>query len=150
MNEQQVEIPQYEPDDDSVAISRRTWAEVASEGTHNATILSVENLGMVRDNFGLKETMQVMFQMNDQTDEDGEPVKIWQRWKKSLNDESSLLKFLTMIGVRVPRNTPFSIRKALVGWTGDVEVKRTRDPKGRLHAEIKLPRKKEVKVEGGL
>lgn len=83
-----------------VVVKKKVY-EKASEGIHNVTITSVEDLGNVETQHGTKQMVRVTFTCEDQKDKAGNKVDIWQRFNATLSAKSNLTKFLNQIGYTV-------------------------------------------------
>ncbi len=73
--------------------------EPASEGLHEAEIVSIKEL-QLQTQFGVKDTIQIIWITLDQKGTDGKYLSICQRFGKSLHEKSDLRRFLTSCGLR--------------------------------------------------
>jgi len=71
--------------------------EIADEGTHDATLAEIRELGKVETGFGTKEKLLFIWELEDQFDSKGEPIRIFQRFNKSIHPKAALYKAVRSI-----------------------------------------------------
>ena len=69
------------------------------EGTFAGTILSIEDKGVVKSQYGEKQKISIQIQSDDQVKEDGTPLSIW--------------KWVNVSGS--PKSALYSLRRSLLG-----------------------------------
>jgi hypothetical protein len=106
--------------------------ELASEGTHAAKLEEVRDLGEVETGFGKKQKVLFIWEMMDQTDQRGFPVKVFERFTRTLHEKGLLAKRLKQMLEKVPPEIDLT---EPVGWQGDVVVQHN-DTGDEIYANI--------------
>jgi hypothetical protein len=70
--------------------------ELPDEGTHKATLKAIEDLGLVKSKFGIKDKALLIFE-TDQADREGKPRKAFKRYTKTLHPKGALRKAVRAI-----------------------------------------------------
>jgi hypothetical protein len=75
--------------------------ELPDEGVHNVVISEVVDLGLVETKFGTKDRVRIVFEVTDQNDSEGNPLKLFVSANKVLSPKSTLGILLNDLGVVV-------------------------------------------------
>jgi hypothetical protein len=108
--------------------------EKATEGVHQVVITEIKDLGLVETSFGTKDRVRIIFECQDQTDIEGQPVQIPLTATKSLHSKSTLGTLLS--DLKVPVGAEFDLED-LVGLKAQVIVKHNAGSDGKVYANIK-------------
>lgn len=107
--------------------------EIAAEGTHEATLQEIRELGKVETSFGAKEKLLFIWEV-EQVDSKGEPVKVFQRFTKSLHPKAALYKAVRSITGEDPGDE-FDLSK-LIGTSVQLVIQHNESDDGVIYANV--------------
>ena len=107
--------------------------ELPDEGIHDVTVAEVLDLGLTETTFGTKDRVRVVFEVQDQNDSEGNPIKVFFTATKSLHKKASLRNLLEQL--QVPVGTEFDLED-IVGLKTQAIIQHNEGSNGRTYANI--------------
>jgi hypothetical protein len=103
--------------------------ELANEGLHNCTVLSVDDLGNQTGEFGTAgRTVRITYRIDDQDTVHGLPIEVRDQYSvERFNPRTKLGKLLIEAGLQFARRERFDLKK-LVGKKLLVVIEQREDP----------------------
>jgi len=106
--------------------------ENPSNGHHHVRIKEVRDLGPVQTQHGMKEKILIVME-TDQADRQGNPIKLFRRFNKTIHAKSAFRKFIRSVTGQDP-SSEFDV-ETLLGLEFDVIVE-LNDHDGRVFPDI--------------
>jgi hypothetical protein len=115
---------------------RKRAPELPSEGGHAASILSVEDIGIVRTRkWGQKNMTKVTFQIEDQIGKRG-PIVVSQNYTNLVSPNSNLSKLLAVIDLELSDDGDDQESDQFIGRNLFIIVKHVPGRHGTIHARV--------------
>lgn len=116
----------------SIVIKDKVF-ELPDEGVHDVVVAEVVDLGLTETSFGTKDRVRIVFEVEDQNDSEGNPLKVFFTATKSLHKKSALRKALEQL--QVPVGTEFDVEN-IVGLKTQAIVEHNEASNGKTYANI--------------
>jgi hypothetical protein len=109
--------------------------ELPREGIHPAVVHALEDLGIIPTQWGPKPKMNIVFELLDERNSQGEPYVVKQRFTTSLHQKAKLFEAVRLIGGTDPRRD-FDLEK-LIGMRVELEIEyNTSQKDGMTYANV--------------